>query len=410
MQLPIKPFTAPLPRIHDNIREAIVYALRQIFTENRYSDHVLERLLKSNPRWGSRDRKMIAESVFDITRHWRLLLESLRAYPDPEPSLFVDVVDFYFFLKGCDRPDVREQNQAAIARLQKLLAARVSRQSVPDWLDAFGVEQLGETKWNEELAALNSAAEVFLRVNTLKITREKLQAALRKEEIETETVNGLPDALQLASRKNIFQSQAFKSGLFEIQDAASQLVAPLLDPKPGMRVIDACAGGGGKTLHLAALMQNKGRIIALDTIAPKLTELTRRARRNSVSTVETRLIDSGKVIKRLAASADRVLIDAPCSGSGVIRRNPDTKWKLSPEMMNRLTALQADILKSYALMTKPGGFLVYATCSIFPVENNLQVEKFISGDPRFALREEKKILTSETGMDGFYMAKIERLG
>lgn len=410
MHAPIKPFDALLPRIHDNIREAIVYALRQIFTENRYSDHVLERLLKSNPKWGSRDRKMIAESVFDITRYWRLLLESLKAYPDPEPSLFVDVVDFYFFLKGCARADVQEQNKAAMARLQKLLPLRVSRESVPDWLDAFGVEQLGEAKWDAELTALNAAAEVYLRVNTLLTTREKLQVTLRKEEIDTEPVNDLPAALRLSSRKNIFQSQAFKSGLFEIQDAASQLVAPFLEPKPGMRVIDACAGGGGKTLHLAALMQNKGRIIALDTIAPKLTELSRRARRNSVSTVETRLIDSGKVIKRLAASADRVLIDAPCSGSGVIRRNPDTKWKLSADMMARLTALQADILRSYALMTKPGGLLVYATCSIFPVENNLQVEKFLSADPRFTLREEKKILTSETGMDGFYMAKIERLG
>ncbi len=408
MQSPIKPFDTIIPRIHDNIREAIVYALRQIFTENHYSDHVLERLLKSNPKWGARDRRLIAETVFDITRHWRLLLESLNSYPDPEPSSVVDAVDFYFYLKGSSRPDVEEQNKAYQTRYETLLSSRVSRESVPDWLDAYGSEQLGTAVWSKELETLNLPADVFLRANTVLTTREKLQAILRKEDIESAPVDGIPDALKLSSRKNVFQSEAFKAGLFEIQDAASQMVAPFLEPGAGMRVIDACAGGGGKTLHIAAQMKNAGRIIALDTEERKLTELLRRARRNKLSNIEARTITSTKVIKRLNNTANRVLIDAPCSGSGVIRRNPDAKWKLSLEMIERLIGIQATILKNYSAMVKPGGIVVYATCSIFPAENQNQVAAFLKDNDQFTLFEERKILPSETGFDGFYMAKLLR--
>ena len=408
MQTPIKPFETIIPRIHDNIREAIVYALRQIFTENRYSDHVLERLLKSNPKWGARDRRLIAETVFDITRYWRLLLESMNSYPDPEPSAIVDAVDFYFYLKGSNRPDVEEQNKVYQLRYTELLSSRVSRESVPDWLDAYGSEQLGVAVWSKELEALNMPAEVFIRANTILTTREKLQIILRKEDVESVPVEGLPDALKLSSRKNVFQTEAFKSGLFEIQDAASQMVAPFLEPASGMRVIDACAGGGGKTLHISAQMKNAGRIIALDTEERKLTELLRRARRNKISNIEARTITSSKVIKRLNNSADRVLIDAPCSGSGVIRRNPDAKWKLSIEMIERLKGIQAEILRNYSALVKPGGIVVYATCSIFPAENQVQIKAFLEGNDQFTLVEEKKIMPSETGFDGFYMAKLNR--
>jgi 16S rRNA (cytosine967-C5)-methyltransferase len=174
-----------------------------------------------------------------------------------------------------------------------------------------------------------------------------------------------------------------------------------------MRVIDACAGAGGKTLHLASLMQGKGRIVSMDIEDFKLNELKRRARRNGIPNIETRLIEGAKTIKRLAESADRLLLDVPCSGLGVIRRNPDAKWKLNPEFIARVQETQAEILSTYPVMLKPGGLMVYATCSILPVENENQVQKFLEANPNFELIEEKHVWPSE-GFDGFYMALIKK--
>ncbi len=177
-----------------------------------------------------------------------------------------------------------------------------------------------------------------------------------------------------------------------------------------MRVIDACAGAGGKSLHMAALMKNKGKILCLDTEERKLIELKKRSKRNGISIIETKTIDSTKVIKRLAESADLVLLDVPCSGLGVIRRNPDAKWKLKKERIEELIKIQADILSSYSNMVKKGGKLIYVTCSILPSENELQIKKFIeSHKDQYKLIEEKTISPAESGFDGFYMAKLIRL-
>ncbi|HER40244.1 MAG TPA: methyltransferase domain-containing protein, partial [Salinimicrobium catena] len=284
------------------------------------------------------------------------------------------------------------------------------RESVPDWLDEMGVKELGEEVWEKEIHALNQQAPVVLRTNTLKTTREKLQQELQKEGIETEFIKGYPDALQLKERANVFKTEAFKNGFFEVQDASSQLVAEFLEVEPGMRVVDTCAGAGGKTLHLAALMDNKGQLIATDIYANKLKELKRRARRAGAHNIEPRAIDSSKVVKKLYGSADRVLIDAPCSGLGVLSRNPDAKWKLQPEFIETIKQTQEEILKTYSKMVKDGGKMVYATCSVLPSENQEQVEKFLNSEEgkNFSLKEEKKILSSETGYDGFYMALLEK--
>ena len=206
---------------------------------------------------------------------------------------------------------------------------------------------------------------------------------------------------------NVFKLPTFKEGKFEVQDASSQLVAPFTDVSPGMRVIDACAGGGGKTLHLASLMQNAGHIIAMDNDQRKLDELKRRARRAGATNIETRLIDSTKVIKRLNNSADRVLLDVPCSGLGVLKRNPDAKWKLNLDYIDRVRKIQQDILDRYSQMVKANGKLIYATCSILSSENQHQVNSFLSAHPNFALEEQKQIFPSE-GFDGFYMARMTR--
>jgi 16S rRNA (cytosine967-C5)-methyltransferase len=248
-----------------------------------------------------------------------------------------------------------------------------------------------------------------LRINTLKISKTDLQFELREEGVQTLSIDGFSDALVLEERQNIFGTNAFKEGLFDVQDAASQLIAPFLRVEPGMRVIDACAGAGGKTLHLAALMNNKGRIIAMDVEQYKLDELQKRARRAGVSNMEPRLIESSKTIKRLENTADRLLLDVPCSGLGVLKRNPDAKWKLSLEFIDKVRALQQHILNDYCMMVKAGGLIVYSTCSILPSENEKQVEKFLAGrKDQFELVEQKHVWPSD-GFDGFYMALLKRL-
>lgn len=177
-----------------------------------------------------------------------------------------------------------------------------------------------------------------------------------------------------------------------------------------MRILDACAGAGGKTLHLAALTQNKGQIIATDIYSSKLKELKRRARRAGAHNIETRLIDTTKVIKKLHGKMDRILIDAPCSGLGVLRRNPDAKWKLEPQFLETIQNTQQEILQSYSKVLKSGGKLVYATCSILPSENQDQVKIFLESEigKEFELEEEKSLFAHLDGFDGFYMARLSK--
>ena len=290
-----------------------------------------------------------------------------------------------------------------------LQSNRAIRESIPDWLDELGTKELGEINWEKEIEALNQQAPVVIRTNTLKISREELQKQFAKEKVETEIIDKYPDALLLVNRANIFKTKAFTKGYFEMQDASSQLVARYLNIKPKMRVIDACAGAGGKSLHLASLMENKGQLIALDIYEHKLKALKKRAKRNGVHNVDIRVINSSKTIKKLINTADRVLIDAPCSGIGVIKRNPDSKWKLQPEFIENIKETQAELLDQYSQMLKVGGQLVYATCSILPSENEKQVQKFLKNHPEFTYISEKKVSPSKSGFDGFYMALLEKI-
>lgn len=401
-------------RLHRNLVFATVDALSNIFNEGEYADKVIEKTLKRDKRWGSRDRSFIAETTYDIVRWKRLYTEIAEVKaPYSRENLF-RLFAVWATLRGIEIPDWKQIEPTPTRRIKgrfdELSKIRKFRESVPDWMDEMGVEELGEETWEKEIHALNQQAPVVLRANTLKTTRENLQKELAKEAIESEFIEGYPDALQLKERANVFRTEAFKNGLFEMQDASSQLVAKFLQVEPGMRVVDTCAGAGGKSLHLAAQMENKGQLIATDIYANKLKELKRRARRAGAHNIEPRVIDNNKVIKKLFGSADRVLIDAPCSGLGVLSRNPDAKWKLQPEFINTIKMTQAEILTQYSKMVKPGGKMVYATCSVLPSENQQQVEKFLASEDgeSFKLSEDKKILSSETGYDGFYMALLEK--
>lgn len=402
-------------RLHRNLVFTVIDSILLIFNEGEYADKVVAKALKKDKRWGSADRKFVAETIYEIVRWKRLYTEIAEV---KEPFTRDDawrIFTVWAVLRGYNLPDWKYFENAPIRRIKgrfdELSKIRKFKEAIPDWMDELGVKELGEETWSKEIAAQNQQAQVILRVNTLKTTRKKLHAILMDLDIETIQPEEYPDALILKERANVFLTDAFKEGLFEVQDASSQLVAPFLGVKPGMRVVDTCAGAGGKTLHMAALMENKGQIIAMDIYESKQKQLKIRAKRNSAFNIEYRIIEGTKTIKKLHEKADCVLIDAPCSGLGVIKRNPDTKWKLQPEFVEEIKQVQQQILQDYTKIVKVGGNVVYATCSILPSENEKQIEKFLASEQGqgFKFIKDHKVLAHQSGFDGFYMALLERI-
>lgn len=396
--------------IHRNLLIGIHDALEEtFFQDKKYADKVLERLLKAHKKWGSADRQVVSEIFYDIVR-WKKRLEYYMG-EGTKPSNIYNLILTYLLWKKVKYKKFDEfdgiKTGGILSKLdKKTFPTKAIEHSVPDWLAGLFEKELG-AKWEKEMSALNEQAPVILRANSLKISAENLVEILKEEGVNSFVLRGYPDAVQLEEKKNVFLTSAFKEGFFEVQDASSQKIAELLDVKEGMRVVDACAGAGGKTLHIAALMKNKGQIIALDIYEWKLAELKRRAKRAGAFNIETRFIEDNKVIKRLHNTADRLLIDAPCSGLGVLKRNPDSKWKIDEDFINRIKIEQENILKNYSKILKKGGKMVYATCSILPSENGEQVRKFLAENTEFALVKEENIMPSD-GYDGFYMALIER--
>lgn len=389
---------------------AIAEALQNIFGEGAYADREIARILKADKRRGSQDRAFIAEHTYAIVRYYRLYAHLAGGEPRNKADWW-RLIGIHLLLNGFSLPEWREFQGLNAEELQAALAVareeRALRESVPDWLDELGAEELGDD-WTATLAALNEQAPVVLRVNTLQADAATVTESLAREGIVVEPIADA--ALLVTERKNLFRTKAFQRGLFELQDYSSQQAAPALEVEPGQLVVDACAGAGGKSLHLAALMENKGRLLSLDIHGWKLEELKRRARRNGVTNLETRPITSTKVIKRLAGKADRVLLDVPCSGLGVLRRNPDAKWKLSPESVARVVEEQRQILADYSRMVKPGGKLVYATCSVLPRENEDQLTAFLASPAGqdWELEEKRSLLPQRDGYDGFFISRLSR--
>ena len=399
-------------RLHKNLVVAVIKVLDGTFNQNFYADKTIEKILKSDKRWGSRDRGFIAETSYEIIR-WKRLYSQISETKSPyKYGELWKVFSVWAVLKGIQLPNWKEFENTPTRRIKgkfdSLVKIRKFRESIPDWLDRTGCDELGENRWTSELSALNEKANVIIRANSLKINVNDLRKELQKEDIQVEKINGFPEALKLRERKNLFKTKAFQNGYFELQDASSQLVAPFLKAEKGMKICDVCAGAGGKTLHLSAITENKGQIIAMDIFKNKLFELKRRAKRNNAFNIETRLIENNKSIKRLHGKIDRLLIDAPCSGLGVLRRNPDSKWKLSQNFLDKIKDTQQEILKRYSPMLKENGKLVYATCSILPSENELQIKRFLKTEQgkKFKVEDEKKISPAQSGFDGFYMARL----
>ena len=391
--------------------QAIAEALQNIFREGAYADKEIARVLKADKRRGSKDRAFIAEHTYGIVRYYRLYSHLNGGEPQTKQDWW-RMIGIHLILSGYDLPEWREfaglSRDSVEEALQRVRENRAVRESIPQWLDEVGSKQLGD-EWPATLAALNEQAPVVLRVNRLQADPPTVIAELAKEGIVVEPIAG--DALLVTERKNLFRTKVFQRGLFEVQDFSSQQAAPALEVEPGQFVVDACAGAGGKSLHLAALMENKGRLLSLDIHGWKLEELKRRARRNGVANLETRPITSTKVIKRLSGKVDRLLLDVPCSGLGVLRRNPDAKWKLSPETIERVVEEQDRILASYSRMVKAGGKMVYATCSILPRENLERVEHFLAGEigRDWELEHHRSYLPQRDGYDGFFVSRLSKI-
>ncbi len=390
--------------------DAVAEALLNIFMNGAYADREIARVLKADKRRGSKDRAFIAEQTYGVVRYYRLYAYLAGAEPRTKADWW-RLIGIHLLISGHDLPDWREfsglQLRDVQAKLEDARSTRALRESIPDWLDEVGDEQLGDN-WTATLAALNAQAPVVLRVNRLKSDPAFVIRALAAEEIVVESIG--EDALRVTERKNLFRTKAFRDGLFEVQDYSSQQAAPALEVAPGQLVVDACAGAGGKSLHLAALMENKGRVLSLDIHGWKLDELKRRARRGGVTNLEPRPITSSKTIKRLHGKADRLLLDVPCSGLGVLRRNPDAKWKLTPDTIDRVVGEQAEILSSYSRMVKVGGKMVYATCSVLPRENGEQVDTFLATEAGqgWEVEYHHSYLPQREGYDGFFVSRLSR--
>lgn len=434
----------------DLVRALILEAFAAIRSEGRVADRTLDYLLRRERRLWAAERRAVAEGVYALLRAELRLAHHLEralgaTYRNLGPAArHALLLEAWRVTEGKVEPKqaLRESGLSA-ALLPGLLACQegdgalpadpVDRLAVahalPRWIAALLQREVGDEA--EALAAaMDRRAPLTLRANTLRIDREGLVAKLAAEGVEARPTPYAPHGVIAEARQNLFHLAAFREGLFEVQDEGSQLLALLLAPHPGERVVDACAGAGGKTLALAAMMENRGRIVALDTHPRRLSQLGPRARRAGIHNWESHEVDDttpGDVERRWHGKADAVLVDAPCTGLGVLRRNPDTLFRLQPEDAVRFAGIQRGILHRYADLVRPGGRLVYGTCSLAREENEEVVERFLAeredfelaapasalGGPlaeRLGASEHLRLFPHRQGTDGFFGALLVRKG
>ena len=351
------------------------------------ADAVLRSFFSTNRALGQRDRAFIAETVFCVLRHKRLL-EQLVAQSTPRKLVCAALIKLEGyslgqlepFLKRSDRDWVLELKTANIETLPAAV-----RLSLPDWLYDRLVAETSEQETIAFGRAMLKTAPLDLRVNTLMADREQVLRDLRAGGFDATPTRYSPIGIRVAGKPAINRHELFSTGAIEVQDEGSQLLGYLVAPKRREMVVDFCAGAGGKTLLMGAMMQSQGRLYALDVSEKRLRNLAPRLKRSGLSNVHPQIIASENDIKvkRLAGKIDRVLVDAPCSGLGTLRRNPDLKWRQSPQGIDELAAKQRAILYAAGELLKPGGRLVYATCSVLARENREVVEQFLADRPDF---------------------------
>jgi len=369
----------------------------------RPADLVANAYFRARRFIGGGDRRAVSDRVWSILRRYGQLAWWLERTRHPDRGGRAIVAADLMLVEGLDMPGLEAMFDGGTYRPSRLDEAeyRALRQmeghslphpeqpdwvrlNIQEWVAPHFREAYGEG-WGREVAALDTPPPVDLRVNRLKATVEQAREALARDGIETEPMRYAPDGLRLRRRLSVVKGEAFQNGLVEIQDEGSQLVAALVDAQPGMQIADYCAGAGGKTLAMAARMNNKGRVVAMDVYESRLDRSAQRLRRAGAHNVERRAIDADnrKWLKRQAGAFDRVLVDAPCTGTGTWRRNPDGRWTLQPKDLEELLPKQSAILDAASKLVKPGGGLIYATCSVLPAENEKQIAAFLERNDRF---------------------------
>jgi len=424
---------------------AAIDILAAIDTGERPADEVAADYFRHRRYIGAKDRSHIAGHVYTVLRHRAALDWWIGKHASDIGSrsrvlaalVLTEAWRPETVAASCDGEKFRP---APLSEAEKRLVSDLARHTLrhpempravanglPEWLMPYLERVFGEGL-EREMAALNGSAPIDLRVNLLKTDRTAVRRTLAAEGIKAEPTPWSPIGLRLTERVPFGGLAAFKDGLVEVQDEGSQLAALLVDARPGMRVVDFCAGAGGKTLALAASMANRGRLIACDVSAHRLEHAARRLRRAGIGNVERRALTSerDKWVKRHAGGFDRVLVDAPCLGTGTWRRNPGDKWRLIEDDLAGLIVRQRDILGSAARLVRPGGRLVYATCSLLHEENEGQAEAFLAATPGFSTvsvaqvwRETiggaapggeryLRLTPARHGTDGFFVAIFER--
>jgi len=428
----------PAP-VHARLRQATAL-LVQILEFTFPADAVIDQYFRAHRNMGSKDRAFAAETVYGCLRHKREL-EALyepvhKPASDEETSRWL-VAAWLLKYGGWSARALGQAgfNAGAVELVERIRARDLFefplavRANLPDWLAESLVRQFGEEETLKLAEALNQPAAVDIRVNSLKTNRGILQAQLKEEGYELVPTPYSPYGLRRGQRGPLFTSQAFRSGLFELQDEGSQLIGLLADAKPKDKIVDFCAGAGGKTLQMAAVMGNTGVVYAFDVSRKRLERIKPRLVRAGVDTVQRRVIrdEHDPVLKQFVGIADAVIVDAPCSGTGTLRRNPDIKWR--EINFAELTVLQSRILAAASRLVKPGGRLVYATCSLLDEENTGITSAFLAAQPDFravpagGVLERQgvhilgaygesgalELLPHRHGTDGFYALVMERL-
>ena len=429
-----------------------VEVLEEIRRSDVPADSVIGQFFRSRKYLGSRDRRFIAETAYGTLRHrlrcdealrragadpahmtsdGRSLLEALAFLVSVEGRLDVTGEDVAELLSGGDATTESKAVSDILNRLRTdppdvTTLEPAVRYSFPAWLVDRLRAEYGPVEAELILSSLNEPAPLSVRVNSLKATVDECRARLSKEGIETEKGRYAPWTLVIPKRLNIFGLAAFKDGWFEVQDEGSQLLALLVDPKPTAKVLDACAGAGGKTLAFSALMKNRGEIVAADIHAYRLEELRKRSRRAGAFNIRIRQTEhTSDLAGEHAGSFDVVFVDAPCSGVGTIRRNPGMKWTISERTVAELSRKQSMILEQASSLVRPGGLLVYATCTLLAQENEGVVDGFLASHSDFQpkvpveraaelglseaiMGTAIKLLPHRYGTDGFFCAILAR--
>ena len=403
-------------------------ALREVLRFTGPADVVLSRYFREHPRLGGRERGMIAEAVYALLRRRSLYSHLAESGTGSQMRRLVLLglseaagVDALAGLADTERAWLND-----IMAIDRSSLPAQLRASMPDWIMDKLVSQLGEDEAMQLADALNESAPLDLRVNVLKSDRDAVQAELTTAGITSELTPYSPLGLRIRKKPALQNMPIFKEGWVEVQDEGSQLLAQILGAKRGEMVADFCAGAGGKTLALGAWMRNTGRLYAFDVSEKRLAKLKPRLARSGLSNVHPVLIahENDAKIKRLAGKLDRVLVDAPCSGLGTLRRNPDMKWRQREQDIAELNDKQRSILASAARLIKAGGRLVYATCSLLEQENEAIVREFLATHPDFILRPMSEVMTEQKlplqmgdflqmlphrqHTDGFFAAVLER--